>query len=214
MNRLSLSQLGFGCYGLGGAYGRQVDAPTATRLIHMAYDLGIRFFDTADNYGAEEVLGKALGSRRTRVVLATKVVAGGNLSREHIVESCQASLRRLATDYLDLYQVHYDDPKTPAAAVVETLETSGPADPPTVWVTCPADAWKNICTGATATVLAESAPPPGQYMEFALQAMTWHRRLQHHRPGHAYGTIPPIRLCPCRHSPPDPLFRRARLAWG
>jgi aryl-alcohol dehydrogenase-like predicted oxidoreductase len=222
MNRLSLSQLGFGCYGLGGAYGRQVDAPTATRLIHMAYDLGIRFFDTADNYGAEEVLGKALGSRRTRVVLATKVGAGGNLSREHIVESCQASLRRLATDYLDLYQVHYDDPKTPAAAVVETLEDlkgQGKIRAYGLGHLSRRRLEEYLHWGRPATVLAEfSAAARDRYMElrplqgrydFGIVAFSITGR------GLLTGTIsanPAFAPADIRRL--DPLFRRARLAWG
>ena len=119
-------RLGYGCYALGGAYGTKVEPTGAIKLIETAYDLGIRFFDTADQYGSEEVLGRAVQSFRQQIAIATKVGAGpggkGNLTRSHILTSCEASLERLGTDYLDLYQVHYDDASTPVADVVRTLE--------------------------------------------------------------------------------------------
>lgn len=119
-------RLGYGCYALGGAYGHKVEPSEAIKLIETAYDLGIRFFDTADQYGSEEVLGRATYSFRKQIAIASKVGAGpggiGNLTRSHILASCDASLQRLGTDYLDLYHVHYDDASTPVADVVETLE--------------------------------------------------------------------------------------------
>lgn len=122
MSPLPLSKLGYGCYALGGAYGHKIEITRATELIHLAYDLGIRFFDTADQYGTEAVLGKALGSLRPKVAIATKVGAKGGLTRKNILASCEASLKRLQTDYIDLYQVHYDDPAVSVEEVVETLE--------------------------------------------------------------------------------------------
>ena len=122
MNNIPLSKLGYGCYALGGAYGNKVDISRAIELIHLAYDLGIRFFDTADQYGTEAILGKAVRPFRSQVALATKVGAGSGLDRKNILASCDASLKRLQTDYIDLYQIHYDDPSVSVAAVVETLE--------------------------------------------------------------------------------------------
>src|SRR5262249_54018097 len=91
-------------------------------LVHRALDAGINFIDTANVYAAgesESMLGKALGPRRADVVLATKVRGrtgpGANqvgLSRLHIVQALEASLKRLATDYVDLYQIHRFDPLT------------------------------------------------------------------------------------------------------
>ena len=122
MNNIPLSKLGYGCYALGGAYGNKVDVSRAIELIHLAYDLGIRFFDTADQYGTEAILGKAVRPFRSQVALATKVGAGSGLDRKNILASCDASLKRMQTDYIDLYQIHYDDPSVSVAAVVETLE--------------------------------------------------------------------------------------------
>lgn len=120
------SRLGFGCYALGGAYGDRVDYSRGEKIIHLAYDLGIRYFDTADQYGTEELLGKAVKPFRREVSIATKVGADSQgkmtLNRTHIVASCEASLKKLDTDYLDLYQVHYDDPGIPVSEVVDTLE--------------------------------------------------------------------------------------------
>lgn len=99
--------------------------------VHTALDQGITFFDTADTYGlgqSEITLGKALGGRRSDVVVATKFgVRAGNgktfydNSPAWIEEAITASLKRLGTDYVDLYQIHYRDGVTPIADVVETL---------------------------------------------------------------------------------------------
>lgn len=126
MDSVIKSRLGYGCYALGGAYGKKLSRTEGVGLIKLGYELGIRFFDTADVYETEEILGKALASCRDQVAIATKVGVSragvGKLSREHLVSCCHASLRRLGTDYVDLYQIHYDDAATPVAEVVETLE--------------------------------------------------------------------------------------------
>ena len=101
-------------------------------LVHMVLEAGINFFDTADVYAegqSEELLGKALGERRKDIVLATKVwgrVGTGvndlGLSRHHIIEGCNASLRRLGTDYIDLYQLHGFDFNTPLEETLRALD--------------------------------------------------------------------------------------------
>jgi aryl-alcohol dehydrogenase-like predicted oxidoreductase len=109
-----------------------LDQKAANELVGAAIEGGINFFDTADVYSeglAEETLGKALGERRKDVILATKVRGrtgpGPNdlgLTRRHIIEACHASLRRLGTDYIDLYQVHSFDPVTPLEETMSALD--------------------------------------------------------------------------------------------
>jgi aryl-alcohol dehydrogenase-like predicted oxidoreductase len=103
-----------------GAWGN-TDHEDSIRIIHAALDGGINFIDTADMYAAgesEEIVGKALAGRRDKVILATKVHVAmssdpneqGN-SRRWIIQECENSLRRLGTDYIDLYQIHRPDPE-------------------------------------------------------------------------------------------------------
>jgi len=114
-------------------YGGSVAEEAAIQCIHKAYELGINFFDTANVYnqgGAEKVVGHALKDfSRDSFVLATKVYFpmgnGPNdrgLSRKHIMEQCHASLRRLGTDYIDLYQCHRYDPEVPLEEVLRALD--------------------------------------------------------------------------------------------
>ncbi len=114
-------------------FGASTDEETSVRIIHQALEGGINFIDTADVYGrgvSEEIVGKALaqGGRREEIVLATKAVAhmgkGPNdhgASRYHLIRACEASLRRLKTDRIDLYQLHIVDLSTPLDEVLETL---------------------------------------------------------------------------------------------
>ncbi|MFC1992586.1 aldo/keto reductase [Chloroflexota bacterium] len=133
---IKVSELCFGTMTFGGR-GRhkrigEVSQKEADTLVGIALDAGINFFDTADVYSeglSEEICGKALGSRRKDVILGTKVRArmgsGPNdvgLSRHHILEGCDASLRRLGTDYIDLYQVHSFDPITPLEETLRALD--------------------------------------------------------------------------------------------
>jgi aryl-alcohol dehydrogenase-like predicted oxidoreductase len=122
---LRVSLVGLGCNN----FGRRIDYAASFPVVHKALDLGITFFDTADAYrspigGSEEFLGRALGPRRKDVVLATKVGmpvdASGphGASRRTIIAGVEASLRRLNTDWIDLYQQHQPDPLTP---IDETL---------------------------------------------------------------------------------------------
>jgi voltage-dependent potassium channel beta subunit len=113
-------------------FGHATDEETARQCIYRAYELGINLFDTANIYArgkAEEVMGKALKAfRRDSYVLATKVWGamgdGPNdrgLSRKHIFEQCHASLKRLGTDYIDLYQCHRYDDHTPLEETVRAM---------------------------------------------------------------------------------------------
>ena len=133
---LEVSVLSFGTMTLGGE-GRfaamgNVQADEARRLMEICIEGGVNLFDTADIYSlgkSEEVLGQALGARRKEIVLATKAFArlesGTNkagLSRRHILEACEASLRRLGTDYIDLYQAHNFDSLTPLDETLRAFE--------------------------------------------------------------------------------------------
>lgn len=127
VSRLCMGGCPLGGYGWGDTQEKELIA-----AVHTALDRGITFFDTADTYGlgqSEITLGKALGEKRKEVVIASKFgvrVGGGKTvydnSPEWIREALQASLKRLGTDYIDLYQVHYRDGVTPIETVVETLE--------------------------------------------------------------------------------------------
>lgn len=127
---VKVSSIGLGSYL---TYGFKVDDETSKECIRTAYEAGVNFFDTADAYArgaAEETLGRLLPEfRRDSYVLATKVFAamadGPNdkgLSRKHVMEQCHASLRRLRTDYIDLYQCHRFDPETPLEETLTTFE--------------------------------------------------------------------------------------------
>jgi aryl-alcohol dehydrogenase-like predicted oxidoreductase len=119
---LEVSVVGLGCNNFGG----RLDAEQTATVVHAAIDHGINFFDTADIYGAtrsEEYIGRALGSRRDQVVLATKF--GGKVDEQrkgaaaaYVKRAAEDSLRRLQTDRIDLYQLHMPDPETP---IEETL---------------------------------------------------------------------------------------------
>ncbi len=119
-------------YGAWVTFGNQLSVAEARELIHMAYDHGVNFFDNADIYArgqAEIIMGKAIeGIPREALVLSSKVFwptmpgpNGRGLSRKHIMESIHASLRRLNTDYLDIYYCHRFDPDTPVEEVVYTM---------------------------------------------------------------------------------------------
>jgi aryl-alcohol dehydrogenase-like predicted oxidoreductase len=118
--------VGLGCNN----FGRRVDAEGAARVVHAALEEGITFFDTADIYGggqSEEMLGAALKGRREEAVIASKFghSSGGEGrsggSRRWIRIAVEASLRRLDTDWIDLYQLHTPDPATPIEETLETL---------------------------------------------------------------------------------------------
>src|SRR3981081_1876364 len=131
VSRLTLGTMTFGGRGAFRNVG-QTDLNGARRQIDIALDAGVNVIDTADIYSdgaSEEIVGQALSGRRDRVLLATKarfaMGAGPNdagLSRHHLIEACDASLRRLQTDHIDLYQVHEWDGQTPPDETVGELD--------------------------------------------------------------------------------------------
>ena len=131
VSRLALGTMTFGGHGQFRDVGT-TDVEGARRQIDMALDAGVNLIDTADIYSggaAEEILGQALRGRRDRVLLATKarfaMGPGPNdagLSRQHLIEACEASLRRLGTDHIDLYQLHEWDGQTPLEETLRALE--------------------------------------------------------------------------------------------
>ncbi|MBB6447127.1 aldo/keto reductase [Bacillus benzoevorans] len=125
---LRVSALGLGT----NAFGKRADKAASTRVIHQALDQGINFIDTANIYTntmSESIIGEALESKRHEVILATKAGLpcgkGPNdkgSSRYHIQREIEGSLKRLRTDYIDLYQIHSFDPNTPLEETLRTLD--------------------------------------------------------------------------------------------
>jgi aryl-alcohol dehydrogenase-like predicted oxidoreductase len=131
--RLGKSGLKVSAIGLGGnTFGNGADEAQTGRIVNRALDLGINFIDTADVYSrgiSEEYVGKAVAGRRQEALIATKVQGrmgdlpnDEGLSRKHIMEGIEASLRRLDTDYVDLYQVHRFDSSTPIEETLSALD--------------------------------------------------------------------------------------------
>jgi aryl-alcohol dehydrogenase-like predicted oxidoreductase len=132
--RLGNSTLELSVVGLGGNnFGGRIDFDAATRAVQKALDLGVNFIDTADTYGnrggSEEALGGMLGARRKDIVLASKfgiaMDDSGNLqgaSRRYVMHAVEASLKRLRTDWIDLYQLHRPDPDTPMEETLHALD--------------------------------------------------------------------------------------------
>jgi aryl-alcohol dehydrogenase-like predicted oxidoreductase len=131
VSRLCLGVMTFGVNTVNAALGK-VDQDGATKMVGAALDAGINFFDTANVYSggqSEEMLGKALGARRSEVVIASKLgfrtgpaITDAGLSRRHIIAACEASLKRLNTDYIDLYQAHKEDAFTPLEETLEAFD--------------------------------------------------------------------------------------------
>lgn len=125
---LQVSVVGIGCNN----FGMRIDKDATKLVVDKAIEVGITLFDTADVYGgtkSEEFLGEALGSRRKDIVLATKFgyPTGGGVynkggSRRRVYSACEDSLRRLQTDYIDLYQYHVPDPLTPVEETLDALD--------------------------------------------------------------------------------------------
>ena len=130
---LVVSRIGLGTWAIGGWMWGGTDEAQSIRTIHEALDRGITLFDTAPVYGfgrSEEILGKALAQdgRRKRAVIGTKVgldwrdrAPFRNASRKRIMKEVDDSLRRLQTDVIDLYQVHWPDPRTPVAETAAAM---------------------------------------------------------------------------------------------
>ncbi len=143
---IEVNALGIGCWAVGGPWHEAgngqpfgwgvIDDQESIAAIQCALDNGISFIDTSDNYGAghsERIIGQALQGRRGNAVIATKFgyvtnekmkeASGVNASRAYIKQACEASLRRLKTDYIDLYQFHLGDyPEHLALEVMDVLE--------------------------------------------------------------------------------------------
>jgi aryl-alcohol dehydrogenase-like predicted oxidoreductase len=131
-SELKVSVMGLGCMGMSEFYGRSKDEESS-KTIHRALDVGINFLDTADMYGMgknEEFVGKVIRERREKVILATKFgvirgengsFLGRNGSPEYVPVACEASLRRLGVDYIDLYYLHGPDPKTPIEETIGAM---------------------------------------------------------------------------------------------
>jgi aryl-alcohol dehydrogenase-like predicted oxidoreductase len=130
---LEVSAIGLGCMGMSQSYGVPMETPAAVRLIRAAFERGVTFFDTAEVYGPyknEEVVGEALQPIRDQVVIATKFgididgagKSGMDSRPEHIRAVAEASLKRLRTDYIDLFYQHRVDPNVPIEDVAGTVK--------------------------------------------------------------------------------------------
>jgi aryl-alcohol dehydrogenase-like predicted oxidoreductase len=133
---LDVSRMGLGAMGMSSAYtGAGTDDAESIRTIHRALELGVTFIDTAQTYGPfinEELVGRAIKGRRDEVVVATKFGMnmeglngndfGARGSRRYVVRAVEASLRRLETDHIDLYQLHEPDPATPIEETLAALD--------------------------------------------------------------------------------------------
>jgi aryl-alcohol dehydrogenase-like predicted oxidoreductase len=126
---LQVSAVGLGCNN----FGRRCDADQTAAVVSKALEVGITLFDTADIYGprglSEEYLGKALQGRRREALIATKFVGPmgdgplwGGASRRYIFDAVDASLQRLGTDHIDLYQIHFPDARTPFEETLRALD--------------------------------------------------------------------------------------------
>lgn len=128
---LKVSAIGFGCWEIGGTYGR-IDERQFQSAVQQAIDSGVNCFDTAEAYGmgvSEQALARALGSRRRDVFIVTKFGVGydemptrRDSSRARVMASIEKSLQRLQTDHVDVYLVHWPDPETPLDETVRALD--------------------------------------------------------------------------------------------
>jgi aryl-alcohol dehydrogenase-like predicted oxidoreductase len=118
---LKVSVIGLGC----NAFGRRCDEAATAVVIGRCLDEGINFFDTANSYSdglSEQFIGRALGARRSDVIIATKFGVRQGAKRETVFAAVDLSLKNLGTDYIDLYQLHFPDPNTPIAETLEAMD--------------------------------------------------------------------------------------------
>lgn len=121
------SKIGYGCYSFTGVYGKKLSEMEMEKIIKKGYELGITFFDTSSSYkNTEEILGKTVKTFRKDIVLSTKISVNScgkiDLSYQSVITSCEESLRKLKTDYIDILHVHYNDPVTPIEETILALE--------------------------------------------------------------------------------------------
>ncbi len=163
---LKVSEISLGAWV---TFGAQIDEKTASDLIHAAYDAGVNFFDNADMYAngqAEVVMGRAIKDLpRSALVISSKVFwptmpgpNGRGLSRKHVMESVHASLKRLDTDYLDLYFCHRYDPDTPIEEIVQTMDILVQQGKILYWGTSEWRSWQ--ISAAFHVALSNHAIPP------------------------------------------------------
>ncbi|MBM4387065.1 MAG: aldo/keto reductase [Deltaproteobacteria bacterium] len=130
---MNVSVVSFGCWAIGGGFWGRVEDNDSIKAIHRAIDLGVNLFDTAPIYGfghSEEVLGRALEGKRDKVYIATKCGPKKNaagdifivLSRDSLIKECEVSLKRLRTDFIDLYQIHWLEDDSRISEGMETLD--------------------------------------------------------------------------------------------
>jgi len=176
---LKISEISLGAWV---TFGSQVDEDASIELIQAAYDAGINFFDNADIYAnglAEAVMGRALKSMpREALVISSKVFwptmpgpNGRGLSRKHIIESVNASLKRLGTDYVDMYFCHRFDPDTPIDEIVFTMDTLVRQGKILYWGTSEWRAWQ--VSAAFAAAMQHHLMPPSMEQP---QYNMFHRR--------------------------------------
>jgi voltage-dependent potassium channel beta subunit len=176
---LKVSEISLGAWV---TFGSQVDENTSIELIQAAYDAGVNFFDNADIYAngqAETVMGKALKDiPREALVLSSKVFwptmpgpNGRGLSRKHITESINATLKRLGSDYIDLYFCHRFDPDTPIDEIVFTMDTLVQQGKILYWGTSEWRAWQ-VSAAFAAAVQHHLTPPSMEQPQYNM----FHRR--------------------------------------
>jgi len=176
---LKISEISLGAWV---TFGSQVDEDTSIELIQTAYDAGVNFFDNADIYAnglAESVMGRALKSiPREALVISSKVFwptmpgpNGRGLSRKHIMESVNATLKRLGSDYVDLYFCHRFDPDTPIDEIVFTMDTLVRQGKILYWGTSEWRAWQ-IAAAFAAAAQHHLTPPSMEQPQYNM----FHRR--------------------------------------
>ena len=176
---LKISEISLGSWV---TFGSQVDVDTSVDLIHTAYDAGVNFFDNADIYAngqAEVVMGRAIKDLpREAVVISSKVFwptmpgpNGRGLSRKHILESVNASLKRIGTDYIDMYFCHRFDPDTPIEELVFTMDSLVRQGKILYWGTSEWRAWQ-IMDAHSAALQNHLIPPAMEQPQYNM----FHRR--------------------------------------